>query len=130
MRMATVTFGQLQEFDRSKEEWQQYKERLGHFFVANKIINDDKKWAVFLSIIGVSTYRLLHNLVSPKKLGEKSFIELTEALCKHFHPTLLVIVKHFKFHSRTRKLGELVATFVSELRCHSSVGLENHLRTC
>ena len=64
MRMATVTFGQLQEFDRSKEE---YEEWLGHFFVANEIVDDDKKRAVFLSIIGVSTYRLLHNLVSPKK---------------------------------------------------------------
>ena len=97
--MATITFGQLQEFDRSKEEWQQYEKRLGHFFVANEIVDDDKKRAVFLSIVGVSTYRLLHNLVSPKKPGEKSFVELTEALRMHFHPTPSVIVERFKFHS-------------------------------
>ena len=135
MRMAIVTFGQLQEFDRSKEEWQLCEEWLGHFFVANDIVDDNKKQAVFLSIIGVNTYRLLHNLVSPKKPGEKSFVELTEALHKHFHPTPSVIVERFKFHSQTRKPGESVATFVSGLCCLSQFcgfgeSLEDMLRDC
>ena len=33
--------------------------------------------------------------------------------------TLSVIVERFRFHSRVRKPGESVATFVSELRCLS-----------
>ena len=37
--MATVPFGHIREFDSSKEEWLQYEERLGHFFVANGITN-------------------------------------------------------------------------------------------
>ena len=79
----------------------------------------EKKRAVFLSIIGASTYKLLHNLVSPRKPGEKSFVELTAVLRKHFHPTPSIIVERFRFHSRVRKPGESVATFVSELRCLS-----------
>ena len=117
--MAAITIGHIQEFDRSKEEWQQYEDRLGHFFIANGIVDAEKKRAVFLSIIGVSTYRLLHNLVSLSKPGEKSFAELTAVLRKHFHPTPSVIVERFKFHSRVRKPGESVATFISELRCLS-----------
>ena len=75
--------------------------------------------AVFPSIIGASTYKLLHNLISPSKPRDKSYAELTAALQKHFHPTPLVIVERFRFHSRVRKPGESVATFVSELRCLS-----------
>ena len=174
--MATVLFGHIREFDSSKKEWLQYEERLahffvangitntdkkravflsiigaspykllhnlissskpgdksyaklmaalyeehlGHFFVANGITNADKKRAVFLSIIGASTYKLLHNLISSSKPGDKSYAKLMAALQKHFHPTPLVIVERFRFHSRVRKPGESVATFVSELRCLS-----------
>ena len=97
--MATVPFGHIREFDSSKEEWLQYEERLGHFFVANGTTNADKKRAVFLSIIGASTYKLLHNLISPSKPGDKSYAELTAALRKHFHPTPSVIVERFRLWS-------------------------------
>ena len=112
----TATLGRVEEFDGSKEEWQQYVERLGHFFIANGIDSAEKKRAVFLSVIGPSTYKVLHNLVSPVKPGEKTFDELVEALSKHYNPAPSEIVQRCKFHSRLRKPGESVAVFVSELR--------------
>ena len=36
---ATAVLGKVEEFDSSKEDWQQYVERLGHFSVANGIRN-------------------------------------------------------------------------------------------
>ena len=116
--MASPTFGNLQEFDNSKEEWLQYEERLQHFFDANGI-KDERKRAMFLSMVGPSTYKLLHNLVSPKKPGEKSIEQLLQVLRDHFHPTPSVIVERFRFHSRVRKPGELIAAFVSQFRCLS-----------
>ena len=104
-----ATLGKIEEFDGKKEEWVQYVERLSHFFIANGIETEEKKRAVFLSLIGPSSYKILRNLVSPAKPGDKSF---AEALSKHFNPTPSEIVERFKFHSRFRKPGESVATFV------------------
>ena len=89
-----------------------------HFFLANGIDSEEKKRAVFvfLSVVGAATYKTLRNIVSPAKPGEKSYDELVKALSKHFKPTPSEIVERFKFHSRVRKAGESIATFVSELR--------------
>ena len=92
---------------------------MGHFFLANGIENADKKRAVFLSVVGPATYKTLRNLVSPAKPGDKTYDELVEVLAKHYKSTPSEIVEHFKFHSRFRKAGESVATFVAELRCLS-----------
>ena len=47
-----ATFGKVEEFDSKKEEWSQYVEKLQHFFVANDIVDAEKKGAVFLSVVG------------------------------------------------------------------------------
>ena len=117
--MATAMFGHIPEFDSSKEEWLQYEERLGHFFAANGITEAEKRRAVFLSLIGASTYKLLHNLISPSKPEDKSFVELTSALRKHFQPTRSAIIEQFQCHDQVWKPRESVATFVSELHCLS-----------
>ena len=55
------TLGRIDEFDGNKDDWPQYVERLGYFFDANGIA-DEKKRAVFLSVIGATTYKTLRNL--------------------------------------------------------------------
>ena len=109
------TLGRVDEFDGDKDDWQQYVERLEHFFVANGIDGAEKKRAVFLSVIGSSTYKTFRNL-SPNKPGEQSYADLVETLCKHFKPAPSEIVERFRFNSRVRRQGESVATFVAELR--------------
>ena len=51
-----ATLRRIEEFDRDKEEWSQYQERLEYFFQVNEIEDADKKRAVFLSLIGSNTY--------------------------------------------------------------------------
>ena len=51
-----VAFGKINTFNPSQENWLLYVERLGHVFVANGITEEPKKRAVFLSVIGASTY--------------------------------------------------------------------------
>ena len=70
----TAILGKVEEFDGSKQEWQQYVERLDHFFQANFITTPEKKRAVFLSVIESATYKVhvLRNLVTSEKPGEKS----------------------------------------------------------
>ena len=125
--------GKFEEFDSANEDWLQYAERLGHYFVANKIDNVERKRAVLLTVIGATTYKLLRSLVAPQKPGEKSYEELIAALTTHFSPTPSPIVCRFKFHSRCRQPGESVAVFVSQLRslsenCGFGDTLEDMLR--
>ena len=60
-----VAFGKINSFNSSQDEWPLYVERLGHVFVANGITEEEKKQAVFLSVIGASTYKLLSSLLAP-----------------------------------------------------------------
>lgn len=125
--------GRIDEYDGTKEEWPQYVERVDHFFAANGITDADKKKSAFLAVIGPATYTLVRNLVSPAKPGEKSYDELVKALKDHFHPTPSETVQRSRFHSRIRKPGETVATFVSELRslaefCNFGTSLEDMIR--
>ena len=129
-----ATYGKIEEFDSVHEDWPEYVERLGFFFDANGIGDDaDKKRAVFLTVVGATTYKLLRSLVSPSKPGEKSYADLITVLSAHFNPPPSVIVQRFKFHTRCREPGESVAVFVSQLRslsehCKFGTTLEDMLR--
>ena len=128
-----VAFGKINSFNPSQDEWPLYVERLGHVFVANEITEEDKKRAIFLSVIGASTYELLSSLLAPVKPGEKSYTFLIDKLSKHFTPAPSEIVERFKFHTRFCKPGESVTAFVSELRslaksCNFGDTLETMLR--
>ena len=99
-----------------QEEWQQYAERMGHFLAANGVTTEEPKRSIFLSVIGPKTYKVLCSLVQTSQDRDKSFAELVQALKSHYNPEPSEIVERYKFHTRFRKPGESVATFVSELR--------------
>ena len=109
------TIGQMQEFDPSSDRISTYLERVEIFFQANGIA-DGKKVAVLLSIIGGKTYSLLSDLLAPEKPASKSFIQLSEALKKHFEPKPVIIAERFQFHRRNQSANESVAEYEAELR--------------
>ena len=74
--MSTL-LGMIDEFDESMD----------HFFAANGIDDADRKKSTFLAVIGLTTYTLLRNLVSPSKPGDKSYDQLVLVLKDHFNPT-------------------------------------------
>ena len=88
----------------------------GPLFAANDITEASKKKSVLLSVIGLSTYALLRNLVLPAKPGDKTYDELVSVLKEHYNLTPSETVQRSRFNSRFRKLGESVSTFVAELR--------------
>ena len=130
---AIATLGRVDEFDGTRDDWLQYVERLEHFFSANGVDDADKKRSVLLTVIGAATYKTLRNILSPEKPGEKPYAELVESLSKYFKPTPSEIVERFKFHSRVRKAGESISTYVAELRslteyCNFGPTLDNMIR--
>ncbi len=97
-------------------------ERVGHFLAANGIEDAGWKRSTLISVMGPRAYKLLRSLVAPAKPGEKSFDEL-----------VAVMTQRYRFHTRFRQPGELVATYVSELwslaqTCNFGESLEDMLR--
>ena len=128
-----ATIGRIEEFREDKEDWDQYAERLDHFFAANGITGADKKRSVFLTVIGAKAYKQLRSLVAPEKPGEMSYDNLTAAMKNHLTPPPSEIVQRFKFNSRFRRPGESVSSYVAKLRvlaefCNFGGSLELMLR--
>ena len=90
--------------------WQQYKECLEQFFIANLITANDKKRAVFLSVVGAETFKVLR---SWRKVVCGAPPEAD------YSPKPSEIVERFKFHTCFRKPCESVATYLAQLRALS-----------
>ena len=101
--MATV--GTLHEFCLETESISAYLERLELFMKANKV-EDKRKVAVLLSVVGSKTYNLLRILLSPDSPGDKSYADLERALKAHFESKPSVIAERFHFHRCSQALGE------------------------
>ena len=66
--------------------------------------------------MGPWTFKLLRNLITPAKPGEKSYTELVAVLTDHFSSKQSEIVQRSKFYSHSKKSGENVSSYVAELR--------------
>ena len=75
-----ASIGRIEEFRDEKEDWNQYAERLEHFFTVNGITSDEKKQAMFLTVIGAKAYKQLRSLIAPTQPGEKDFTVLAKAM--------------------------------------------------
>ena len=85
VKMAGI-IGSVNEFNETTDSWQSYVERIEHFFTANGIDSVERRKAVLLSCVGARTYKLLSNLVAPKKPGECTYNDIVETLTKHHNP--------------------------------------------
>ena len=124
--------GKIEEYNEN-DSWIEYTERLEQYFAANEITDNNKKRAVLLSVCGAKTYKLIRNLVNPRKPTDKSFVELINLVKNHLNPRPSSIVYRFKFNSRFRQPGETIQQYVAELRnlsehCEFGDQLEKMLR--
>ena len=111
-----ATHGSLSEFDSAREDWTSYSERLEQYLLANGVTADDKKRAILISTSGPRTYQLMKSLLAPDKPTSKTFDEIVKLMKDHFQPKPSEIVQRFNFHSRDRRQGESIATYVAELK--------------
>ena len=61
-----MTHGRLSKHS-SAEDWASYIERMDQYFLANDVSDAVNKQAIFLSVVGDKTYKLIYDLVAPKK---------------------------------------------------------------
>lgn len=108
-----TTIGRVPEFDPSKEDFESLLERFERWLDANKIA-DGQKANVFLSVLGLTEFRLLKSLVEPRKCVELTYTELTEALSSNFKPILMA--ERFRFYRCVQNTGEPLADFLINLK--------------
>ena len=88
-----ATLGHTGKFDPAEERISAYLEHVEPFFVVKSML-DKRQVPVLLSVIGPKIYTLLHDLLAPEKLQDKSVMVLSEILLKHFEPKLVIIAEH------------------------------------
>ena len=83
--MAGNKYGTIDAFDlNGKDNISEYIERVDEYFIANDIDADRKKVAIFLTVIGPATYKLLKNLLPPAKPNTKDYKTLSETFIGAF----------------------------------------------
>ena len=108
--------GQIGIFDSNEEDWQSYVERLKLYCIANSIDTEEKQRAILLSACGPATYRTIKNIVAPIKPAEKTFDDIVKLMGEHYNPKPTPTVQRCLFNARSRKQGETVAKFITELK--------------
>ena len=111
-----ATHGTVSQYQQSKETWTTYVERLNHYFIANDVADEVKKRSILLSACGSSTYKLIRSLVEVGQLATTPYSEITKLVAGYYQPIPSEIVQRYKFNTRVRASGELIATYVAALR--------------
>lgn len=124
--------GQLHSFN-VQDDFTMYKEIMDNYFIANKITDENRKRAIFLSSVGLPAYKKLRDLCLPDMPNSKSYNDLCKLLQEHIQPKPSESIQRFKFNMATRNPGEPISAYTTRLRalaehCNFGDGLEVALR--
>jgi len=111
--------GKLNPFNPDSDDFEAWVEVVDQYLVANdidKTKDGGKAVAVFISSIGLSTYSLLKNLLSPAEPHKQKLEDLVKILKNHFKPAPKALAERHKFYARRQKPGESVNLFLADLR--------------
>ena len=79
-----------------------------------------KRVAIFLTLVGAETYKLLKSPVSPDVPSTRTFQRLTDTIRNLLKPRTLAVAERFRYHKRQQRDGETVSQFETELRSLAS----------
>lgn len=103
-------------FDHEVQEWSIYKDRLEQWFLANELVKSGedgdkagtKRRAILLSSLSESTYKLVRDLASPKKMDTLNYKEILKLLDGHFQ------IKKCGLHSGYRSTVHLHPVYLAK----------------
>ncbi len=111
----TNYIGQLEPFV-AGSNFESYEDRVRQFLKANKIVEDDMKTSVFISIMGQEVYDTLKSLTLPDKPSSKSFDDLSTIFGGHFAPSRNKRAERYKFNKAVQESGESISEFIVKLK--------------
>ena len=100
-----ATHGTVSQYQQSKETWTTFH-----------VADEGKKRSILLSACGSSTYKLIQSLVEVGQLATTPYSEIKKLVAGYYQPIPSEIVQRYKFNTRVRASGELIATYVAALR--------------
>lgn len=109
------SIGRMSEFNPYDEEISSYLLRLKHYFKANDV-KEEKQVSILITVIGPKILSVLSDILSPKKVDDKSFKELSDILIGHYSPKRLVVAERYLFYSRCQKPTETISEFVVAIK--------------
>lgn len=80
------------------------------------MLNDNRKKAIFLTMVGEMTYEVIRSLCTPLSPRDVSYTEIIEQLDRDFNPIPNEIVQRFNFHKSYQRQDKSIALFVNDLR--------------
>lgn len=92
-----------------------YKDRVEQFFQANDV-NNEKKVATFVTIMGCEVYEILCSLCVPDLPSKLGYEEIMKRLMDHFEPKRNKRAERYKFHRATQENGESVKDYIIKLK--------------
>src|SRR5207253_1749416 len=91
--------GHVGVFDPAVDNWSNYTEQLGQYFIANDLTdNIDKQKAVLLSSIGNKAYSLLRDICAPALPADKTYVQIVKSFKDYLNPKPSVICERFRFN--------------------------------
>ena len=115
--MAQTTVGKLEAFDPRWHNFSKFVQHVQLYFKANNITEDRKK-AVFLSVLGYEMYEILANIfTNPER---EDFDTLVDRLTNYFHPKSSIVAEENKFGCYCQGDSESLADFIANIRRHSA----------
>ena len=109
-------FGIVEEFDVANGDFDEYIERLEHYFIANEVTDDGKKASILITVVGKDTYSILKSILTPEKPSSKTYAQLKSILTDHLKPKRIVIAERFKFYERKQLPNERIISYVAAIK--------------
>lgn len=104
------------DFDIHKNDWEKFIDRMEQYFIANDIINMEKKRAILLSKVNAETYDMIDKICKPKKPGEKSYEEIVKLVKGYLKPPASYLVHRNAFRQRMQHDNESISEYVTALQ--------------
>uniref|UniRef100_A0A1B0GPV0 Paraneoplastic antigen Ma-like C-terminal domain-containing protein n=1 Tax=Phlebotomus papatasi TaxID=29031 RepID=A0A1B0GPV0_PHLPP len=116
-RVSVGAIGSIEKFiPETDQDFEDYLERMGHFFELNNITEDKRKKSAFITLAGPICLKKLKAAIQPALISSKTYKEITEVLKNMFAPKRSVMAERFKFYDRRQKEDENISEFVAELK--------------
>ena len=85
-------------------------------------VEDERKTAALISLIGPKIYKLLKSLTAPDDPSTKAYADLVKLLADHLSLKPLVISERFKFYTRDQKGNdESISEYLADLSSDKAV---------
>ena len=113
-----MAHGHIKEFDSTKETVDDFRQHFEFYCAANNIKSDDeaqqaRKKALFITMLGQTTFVKLRDLASPTDI---TTLSLDQLLTAHYRPQTIKIAERYKFFKRIQEDQERTTDFIAALR--------------